>query len=254
MIARHRPLHEVPPQIGPPVLTRRIWPRSDAMGHRGSPKFPFRDDSDGAAYDVGRDGVLALLVDIRIRLLIAASDMNGARMLRCRTRRSTSRMGPPHLSACPGACRRQSLGRDRCRAAPLRRRRGGPARGFRRDHRPRRARQGPEGPLRRGAPRRVGQHDVQPRRRRTASTVAGPASSSSTSSAARTARWSTTRASRQVGAATSASATSATGQHQGSRRSSVVESLDELRERIPPQLFDMVAGSARQPAVEDLDI
>ena len=34
----------------------------------------------------------------------------------------------------------------------------------------------------------------------------------------------------------------------------VVESLDELRERIPPQLFDSVANSARQPAVEDLDI
>jgi EXLDI family protein len=34
----------------------------------------------------------------------------------------------------------------------------------------------------------------------------------------------------------------------------VVESLEELRERIPPQLYDMVAGSAKQPPVEDLDI
>jgi EXLDI family protein len=34
----------------------------------------------------------------------------------------------------------------------------------------------------------------------------------------------------------------------------VVESLDELRDRIPPQLYDSVATSARQPAVEDLDI
>lgn len=34
----------------------------------------------------------------------------------------------------------------------------------------------------------------------------------------------------------------------------VVETLDELRARIPPQLFDMVAGSAQQPVVEDLDI
>ena len=34
----------------------------------------------------------------------------------------------------------------------------------------------------------------------------------------------------------------------------VIESLDELRERIPPQLFDMVASSAQRPAVEDLDI
>jgi EXLDI family protein len=34
----------------------------------------------------------------------------------------------------------------------------------------------------------------------------------------------------------------------------VVETLDELRERIPVQLFDMVAASGRQPAIEDLDI
>jgi len=34
----------------------------------------------------------------------------------------------------------------------------------------------------------------------------------------------------------------------------VVESLDELRERIPQQLYDSVATSAQQPAVEDLDI
>jgi EXLDI family protein len=34
----------------------------------------------------------------------------------------------------------------------------------------------------------------------------------------------------------------------------VIDTLDELRARIPPQLFDMVAGSAQQPVVEDLDI
>jgi EXLDI family protein len=34
----------------------------------------------------------------------------------------------------------------------------------------------------------------------------------------------------------------------------VVESLEELRTRIPAQLYDMVAGSAKQPPVEDLDI
>jgi EXLDI family protein len=34
----------------------------------------------------------------------------------------------------------------------------------------------------------------------------------------------------------------------------VVETLDELRERIPPQLFELVAGSASQPPIEDLDI
>ncbi len=34
----------------------------------------------------------------------------------------------------------------------------------------------------------------------------------------------------------------------------VFESLEALRDRIPAQLYDMVAGSAQQPAVEDLDI
>jgi EXLDI family protein len=34
----------------------------------------------------------------------------------------------------------------------------------------------------------------------------------------------------------------------------VVESLDELRALIPPQLFDRVAGYAEQPPVEDLEV
>lgn len=34
----------------------------------------------------------------------------------------------------------------------------------------------------------------------------------------------------------------------------VVATLDELREKVPPELFEMVARSARQPTVEDLDI
>jgi EXLDI family protein len=34
----------------------------------------------------------------------------------------------------------------------------------------------------------------------------------------------------------------------------VVETVDELREKLPPELFDLVAAAARQPAVEDLDI
>lgn len=34
----------------------------------------------------------------------------------------------------------------------------------------------------------------------------------------------------------------------------VVESLDELRPRIPPQLYDMVASSPQKPQVEDLDV
>jgi len=34
----------------------------------------------------------------------------------------------------------------------------------------------------------------------------------------------------------------------------VVESLDELRERIPPQLYDIVARAPREPEVEELDV
>ncbi len=34
----------------------------------------------------------------------------------------------------------------------------------------------------------------------------------------------------------------------------VVDTVDELREKLPPELFDMVAAAAMQPAVEDLDI
>ena len=44
------------------------------------------------------------------------------------------------------------------------------------------------------------------------------------------------------------------GNSPGESTLDVVETLEELRERIPPQLYDMVAGSAQQPAVEDLDI
>jgi EXLDI family protein len=34
----------------------------------------------------------------------------------------------------------------------------------------------------------------------------------------------------------------------------VVDSLDALREKVPPELYDMIAAAAEQPAVEDLDI
>jgi EXLDI family protein len=34
----------------------------------------------------------------------------------------------------------------------------------------------------------------------------------------------------------------------------VVATLEELRDKVPPELFDMVARSASQPAVEELDI
>ena len=34
----------------------------------------------------------------------------------------------------------------------------------------------------------------------------------------------------------------------------VFATLDELRDKVPPELFDMVARAARQPTVEELDI
>jgi EXLDI family protein len=34
----------------------------------------------------------------------------------------------------------------------------------------------------------------------------------------------------------------------------VVDTVEELRDRIPPQLYDSVLASAKQPAIEDLDI
>jgi EXLDI family protein len=34
----------------------------------------------------------------------------------------------------------------------------------------------------------------------------------------------------------------------------VFDSLDALREKIPPEFYDMIAGMAEEPAVEDLDI
>jgi EXLDI family protein len=44
------------------------------------------------------------------------------------------------------------------------------------------------------------------------------------------------------------------GMSPGESTLDVIESLDELRKRIPPQLYEMVAPSASQPAIEDLDI
>jgi EXLDI family protein len=34
----------------------------------------------------------------------------------------------------------------------------------------------------------------------------------------------------------------------------IIDSLEALRPKVPPQLYDMVAGSHREPVVEDLDI
>ena len=34
----------------------------------------------------------------------------------------------------------------------------------------------------------------------------------------------------------------------------VVDTLEELRQKVPQELYEMVARSSRQPAVEDLDI
>lgn len=41
---------------------------------------------------------------------------------------------------------------------------------------------------------------------------------------------------------------------QGESTLEVVDSVEALREKIPPELYEMIAGLAKQPAVEDLDI
>ncbi len=44
------------------------------------------------------------------------------------------------------------------------------------------------------------------------------------------------------------------GSSAGASTLDVIDTLEELRDRIPPQLFEMVEGAAQQPPVEDLDI
>ena len=44
------------------------------------------------------------------------------------------------------------------------------------------------------------------------------------------------------------------GMVKGEATVTVIDTLDEVREKIPPELFDLVAHMAEQPAVEDLDI
>jgi EXLDI family protein len=44
------------------------------------------------------------------------------------------------------------------------------------------------------------------------------------------------------------------GSSTGDSTLEVVDSLEELRERIPPQLFEMVASSAQHQPVEILDV
>ena len=41
---------------------------------------------------------------------------------------------------------------------------------------------------------------------------------------------------------------------QGESTLEVLDSLEALRETVPPELYDMVAGLAEQPAIEDLDL
>ena len=205
----------------------------------------------------GMAGVASLLQCGRIYVYSYAYTTRSSQELRCRRAEQDDlrlRRRPPPLPARPGARRRQPLGGDLRCPSSLRRRRGGPARGLRRDHRPGRARQGPQGPVHRRPPRRMGQHVVQPRRDlprlpRPEGQVRPPHRAQP-----RLHRWSTPRASRPAGAAISGSATSATGARPASRPSRSSRTLEELRDKIPPQLYDMVAGSAQQPAVEDLDI
>ena len=44
------------------------------------------------------------------------------------------------------------------------------------------------------------------------------------------------------------------GSSQGEATLDVVDTVEELREKIPPELYDLIASVAEQPPVEDLDI
>jgi EXLDI family protein len=44
------------------------------------------------------------------------------------------------------------------------------------------------------------------------------------------------------------------GSTQGEATLDVVDTVEELREKVPPELYDLIASVARQPPVEDLDI
>ncbi len=44
------------------------------------------------------------------------------------------------------------------------------------------------------------------------------------------------------------------GSSPGGSTIEIIDTLEELREKVPPQLYDMVAFTADMPAVEDLDI
>ena len=112
----------------------------------------------------------------------------------------------------------------------------------------------PEGPIHRRPPRRVAQHVVQPRR--DLPRLPWPAGKF----VLHTERSPDYIDGRRRGQAGRLARLSRHRQHQlreqRPRESTleVFETLEELRERIPPQLYDMVASSAQQPAVEDLDI
>ena len=88
----------------------------------------------------------------------------------------------------------------------------------------------------------------------TASGAAAPASSSSTSSASPSGGRSMPKASRPDGAATLGIGDVRYGSAPKESTLDVFDSLDALREKVPPELFDMVCRAARQPTVEELDI
>ena len=101
----------------------------------------------------------------------------------------------------------------------------------------------------------MGQHVLQPRRALPRLARPHRASSSSTSSAAPTTRWSTQDGKPAGWRGYLGIGNISYGSTPGESTLEVIETLDELRPRIPPQLYDMVARvAAASRTVEDLDI
>ena len=177
-----------------------------------------------------------------VRILVSVA---GATMCRCRTRRSTS---PMETSPSTSAPRSSPATTSRPRS-PLRfvgtstsRREG--EKGSTRSSFGSGSGEWPQGPLRRPAPRRVGQLVAGSGREPTGSTAAAPAGTFSMSSAVgRVHDGRRRRASRPAGADTLGWATSATGRTPAESTLEVVDTLEALRAKVPPQLYDMVAGS-----------
>ena len=233
-------------------------PRHGERGGVGRSRSSIPTESPAASVPAPRSAgpgavVCTGLTTIRILLRIP-SPREGVTMSTCRTRPSTSPTETSRSTSAPRSSPATTSRPRSPRAPSLRRRRGGPARGLRRDHRPRRT--SGKGRKVRFTGVLLGEWvNTSPSRVETsASTAAGRASSSSTSSAARL------HDGRRRGQAGRLARLSRDRQHQLRRRARRVDPRGRRDPRRAPRRRSRRSSttwsprSAKQPAVEDLDI